>query len=149
MRALDKLNRKTVGKRGYKELELSEIEKELRGNPKHMMLEVLKRAHSGRWPTFLVLRMLRREDEVLEAAQWRVMQRRQEPEYCVMQWDLKEKGIRWKELPSAKLALRYLEELRRKKEQRGKKGASSWPGPKRGSQKTPQIKKRVERLQGR
>lgn len=77
----DEPDRKTGRERGNKELKLSEVEKELRDDPNQPMLEVLKRAHGGRWPMVLVLRMLRREDEVLEAVQWRVSRRSQEPKY--------------------------------------------------------------------
>lgn len=74
--------------------------------------EVIRGAHSGRWPTWRALTMVRVGSMRYEAAQWNPAQRSPRV-YSVLMWNLGELGVSWKDQPNAIAARRAVQALAR------------------------------------
>lgn len=73
--------------------------------------EVIRRAHSGRWPTWRAFAVVRVGATLYEAAQWNPAQRREPIAYSVLIWNLRELGVSWRDQSSAAAACRAMQAM--------------------------------------
>src|SRR4051812_8102114 len=110
------LKRPLVGK---KRTDSSTVMRKLAGmfnladESEHHYYEVIRRAHSGRWPTWRAFAVVRVGATLYEAAQWSPARRREPSAYSVLTWNLRELGVSWKNQPSAAAARRVMQALAR------------------------------------
>lgn len=70
--------------------------------------DFMRRAHTGRWPLWLMLGLRQVGSIIYEAAQWRPTRKRERPEYVLLRWEPAVVGVSWQKMPSKRAALSAL-----------------------------------------
>ena len=73
--------------------------------------DFIRRTHTGRWPTWRTLGMLRVERTLYEAAEWLRHSKHASSRFSVLEHDLDSTALHWRDYPSAAAARAALTKL--------------------------------------